>query len=108
MYLIIFLALIYKKTPINFHHKKIKIKCLSFSIFYYSLFLLVLFHKYFILLFFEKMHNIIPPIFLLKKQCGIKVKDFNQVPIINDIYIMHKVHTHNASTPFIGCLAHLV
>jgi hypothetical protein len=46
--------------------------------------------------------------FLLKKQCGIKVKDFNQVPIINDIYIMHKVHTHNASTPFIGCLAHLV
>jgi hypothetical protein len=21
---------------------------------------------------------------------------------------MHKAHTHNASTPFIGCLAHLV
>ncbi len=77
--------------------------------FYFSLFFLVFFHKY-----FEKNYNIIPPTFLPKKQCGIKVKDFNQVPIINkknikkNYYVMHKVHTHNASKPFIGCLAHLV
>jgi hypothetical protein len=54
------------------------------------------------------MYNIIPPTFLPKKQRGIEGKDFNQVPIIYIYNVMHKVHTHNASTPFIGCLAYLV